>query len=74
MIRNILLVLVLIVLTGCSQPELEKTKPLSVDNRELWIALAPFVQKHFDKGNKTLKEIAADLSLAEYYNSLKDRK
>ena len=40
-------------------------------NNRRWIVLAPFVQKHFDTGNKTLKEIAADLSLAEYYQQKK---
>ena len=42
------------------------TEPKPIDNREKWKALAPFVKNHFDTGNKTLEEIAADLSLAEY--------
>lgn len=43
-------------------------------NNRRWIVLAPFVKKHFDTGNKTLKEIAADLSLAEYYQQEKKDK
>ncbi len=71
MLRNILLVLVLIALIGCSQPELEKPKPLSVDKREFWIALAPYVKKHFDTGNKALDEIALDLAYADYLQQKK---
>jgi hypothetical protein len=33
--------------------------------------LAPHIKRHFDTGDKTLKEIAADLSLAEYYQQKK---
>lgn len=39
-----------------------------------WMVLAPHIKKHFDTGNKTVKEIAADLALADYYNSLKKDK
>jgi len=38
-----------------------------------WMFLASFVKKHFDTGDKTLEEIAADLSLAEYNLELKKR-
>ena len=47
------------------------TRPKPIDNKERWIGLAPFVKRHFDTGNKTLKEIAADLSLAEYFQQKK---
>lgn len=39
--------------------------------KDVWRALAPGIKKHFDTGDKTVKEIAADLALADYYNSLK---
>ena len=38
-----------------------------IDYRARWMALALFVQNHFDTSDKTVKEIAADLSLAAYY-------
>ncbi len=38
-----------------------------------WRMLAPHIKKHFDTGDKTVKEIAADLALADYYNSLKNK-
>ena len=50
-----------------------ETKPKSppITNNQKWKALAPFVKKHFDTGNKTNKEIAADLALAHYYQEKK---
>ena len=39
-----------------------------------WMALAPHIKRRFDTGDKTIKEIAADLSLAAYKKSLKDKK
>jgi hypothetical protein len=45
-----------------------QTRPRpSIDKKQLWIGLAPFIKKRFDTGDKTLKEIAADLALADYY-------
>jgi hypothetical protein len=38
-----------------------------------WLALAPHVKKHFDTGNKSLKDIAFDLAWADYKNSLKKK-
>ena len=61
-------------LFGFGQPAIEtKPKPLPAPTNQTWIALAPHVKKHFDTGNKTLKEIAADLSLAAYKESLKKK-
>lgn len=40
--------------------------PTQVDNRDRWLALAPFVRKHFDTGDKTNKDIAFDLAYANY--------
>ena len=65
---------------GTGQPAKPKPKPLisssytARQENEKWIALAPFVKKYFDTGDKSLKDIAADLALADYYNSLKKDK
>ena len=40
-------------------------------NNRRWTALAPFVKKHFDTGNKTLDDIAFELSYADYKNEKK---
>ena len=58
------------------QPAIE-TKPKLPSEMQLkqrWVALAPHIKKHFDTGNKTTKEIAADLALAHYNESLKKDK
>lgn len=47
------------------QPFINKAK---IDSRDRWEAIAVFVKNHFDVGNKSISEIAADLSLAYYYH------
>lgn len=57
------------------QPAIEtkpKPKPSPITSRQKWMALAPHVKRHF-KTDMTLKEIAAELSYAEYRNSLKKK-
>lgn len=60
------------------QPMIEtkpKPQPSEIQMKQRWMALAPHIRNHFDTGNKTTKEIAADLALAHYYESLnKDKK
>ena len=60
------------------QPAIEtrpKPQPSEMQLKQRWVALAPHIKEHFDTGNKTNKEIAADLALAHYNESLnKDKK
>lgn len=60
------------------QPVVEpkpKIRPAYTEQQKnvMWRMLAPHVKKHF-KLDKDVKEIAADLALADYYNSLKKDK
>jgi len=50
--------------SGCSP------KPVKIDPNARWKALAPFVKRQF-KTEKSVEEIAADLSLAAYNLGLK---
>jgi len=51
-----------------------KPRPKPVDNKQKWLALAPIIKKHY-KTDMTTKEIAAELSLQEYYQQKeKDKK
>lgn len=52
-----------------------KTRPPMTQRQQnlKWMALAPHIKRHFNTGDKTVKEIAADLSLAAYKKSLKDK-
>lgn len=52
-----------------------KARPAYTEQQKdvMWRMLAPHVKKHF-KLDKDVKEIAADLSLADYKQSLKDKK
>ena len=43
----------------------KRIRPKPVDNKQKWLALAPFLKKRF-KTNMTTKEIAAELSYQEY--------
>jgi hypothetical protein len=43
-----------------------KSTPEPIDNRQRWLVLAPLIKKHF-KTDMTVKEIAAELALQEYY-------
>jgi len=67
-------------LFGTGQPAKPKPKPMisppyTERQKNLkWKILAPHIKKHFDTGDKTVEEIAADLALADYYNSLKKDK
>lgn len=47
-------------------------KQIEKQLKQRWMALAPYIKEHFDTGNKTTKEIAADLALAEYYQQKKE--
>jgi len=64
---------------GGGTPAKPKPKPLinppytARQENLKWKALAPLVKKHFDTGDKTVQEIAADLSLAAYKKSLKNK-
>lgn len=48
-----------------------KTKSPPVTSNQRWIALAPHVKRHFDTGNKSLKDIAFDLAWADYLQQKK---
>jgi len=58
------------------QRQVAQTKPKPklppISNKQRWLALAPFIKKRF-KTNMTTKEIAAELSLQEYYQDKKKR-
>ncbi len=64
------LIILLLLLSGCFQDKRVDTKTEPVDNRDRWLVLAPLIKKHFDTGDKTIEEIAFELSLAEYKLSL----
>lgn len=78
-VRRLLLYLSLIILiSGCSlfadkrrvvvkvNPEPVDNIQQWIDNRNKWMTLAFFAEKHFDTTGWTRKEIATELSLAEY--------
>ena len=59
--------LIIICLAGCRSTAVQtQPAPESTDYNSRWKALAPHIKKHFDTGDKTVEEIAADLSLAAY--------
>ena len=64
------LLILLLLLSGCFQDKRVVIEPKPVDNRDRWIVLAPYIKKHFDTGDKTIKEIAFELAYAEYKLSL----
>lgn len=70
-------------LFGLGPPAIQtepKAKPMvrppytARQENEKWIFLAPFIKEHFDTGDKSLKDIAADLALAAYRSHLKEKK
>ena len=65
-----ILIILLLLLSGCFQDNRVVIKPEPVDNMDRWLMLAPYVKKHFDTGDKTLDEIAIMLAWAEYELSL----
>lgn len=69
--KNILIILLLL-LSGCAWFEDKRivVKPEPVDNRDRWLVLAPYIKEHFDTGDMTVEEIAAELAWAEYKLSL----
>lgn len=66
-------------LFGAGQPAKPKPKPMinppytTQQENIKYRALAPLVKKYFDTGDKTVEEIAADLSLAAYKKSLRNK-
>ncbi len=67
---KILLIILLLLLSGCFQDKRVVIKPEPVDNKDRWIVLAPYIKKHFDTGDMTIEEIAFELAYAEYKLSL----
>ena len=63
----LLLALSMLFIGGCSEPlkERDTIKPEVIDYRARWMALAIFAKQHFET-DKSIKWIAADLSLAAY--------
>ena len=62
-----LIVIIFLLICGCEQ----RTRPVPelmppVTNNQRWLALAPYIRKHFDTGNKTDDEIAFEMDYAEY--------
>ena len=58
------------VLFGTKQTVKPKPRPKPVDNKQRWLALAPFIKKRY-KTHMTTKEIAAELSYQEYLQQKK---
>ena len=69
--KKLIITLISLLLTGCSfEDKRVVVKPEPVDNRDRWLALAPYIKEHFDTGDKTIDEIAFELAYAEYKMSL----
>ena len=82
--RKLIIIISLLLISGCfdmsflfrQQAIQTKPKPQPSEKqlKQRWMALAPHIKEHFDTGDKTTKEIAADLALAHYNESLKKDK
>lgn len=72
--KNFALFCVVLAMAGCCWFEDKRAivKPEPVDIRDRWKILAPFIKAHFDTGDMTLEEIAAELAYQDYLQSLKN--
>ena len=68
---SLCIIFCIILITGCTwcadKRIVVKPEPEPRDYRNRWMALAYFCEKHFDTTGWTTEEIAAELSLAQYY-------
>ena len=65
--KKLILIIFVCLMAGCSEKTGGLPETSSVDNKEKWKILAPYIKRHFTT-DMTVEEIAAELSYQEYLN------